>query len=267
MSNRNSHIASTRIHIGGAPVDSISLSSLLPHLDQLVKDGNPHYICFCEAHLCVRATFEGEIRHVLEEASLVLPDGVSMTLGARLLGKKLPERLPGPLVMLEYCQHGIQNNLRHFFYGGADGVANRLAEILRQQIPDIKIVGTYSPPFRPLTQEEDQAIKSRIEQSKADVLWIGLGAPKQERWMVENLGKINVPLMLGVGAAFDFHSGTCKWGPAWIRKAGLEWLYRIFTSRRIFRRGLRILPLFMFIVVKQMIFTFLDSYKKPNQIE
>ena len=238
MSNRNSHIASTRIHIGGAPVDSISLSSLFPHLDQLVEDGNPHYVCFCEAHLCVRATYEREIRHVLEEASLVLPDGVSMTLGSRLLGKKLPERLPGPLVMLEYCRHGVENDLRHFFYGGADGVADRLAAKLHLQIPGIRIVGTYSPPFKPLTQEEDQAIKNRIEQSKADVLWLGLGAPKQERWMAEHVGKINVPLMLGVGAAFDFHSGNQKWAPTWIRKLGLEWLYRaILEPRRIAPRA------------------------------
>lgn len=263
MSDRNFHLTSTRIHIGGAPVDSISLPSLLTRLDEMVEDDESHYVCFCEAHLCVLATLEEDMRCILEESSLVLPDGVSMTLGARLLGKKLPERLPGPLVMFEYCKHGIEKGLRHFFYGGADGVAVRLAAKLHQQIPGIRIVGTYSPPFRPLTQEEEWAIKSRIEQSKTDVLWLGLGAPKQERWMAEHVGKINVPLMLGVGAAFDFHSGTRKWAPVWIRKAGLEWVYRMFTGgRRVFWRNAKFESLFTLIIIKQAMLNLLSWRKK-----
>jgi len=237
MLDRNSNIQNTRVHIGAAPVNSISLSSLLARLDEMVEDGESHYVCFCEAHLCVRATFEEDIRCILEEASLVLPDGVSMTLGARLLGKKFPDRLPGPSVMIEYCRHGIKKNVRHFFYGGGTGVAGQLAKNLKQQLPNINIVGAYTPPFRPLTLEEEQAIKHRIEESGADVLWLGLGAPKQERWMFEHVGKIQVPLMLGVGAAFDFHSGNRKWAPTWIRKAGLEWVYRMFTGgKRVFWR-------------------------------
>lgn len=266
MSDSSSHIMSAQIRIGGARVDSISLASLMRRLDKMIEDGKSHYVCFCEAHLCVRATFEEDMRCILEKSSLVLPDGVSMTLGARLLGEKLPDRLPGPLVMIEYCRHGIKKDVRHFFYGGADGVAERLATRLQQQIPGISIAGIYSPPFGPLTQEEERKIIKTIEESGADVLWVGLGAPKQERWMFEHVGKIRVPLMLGVGAAFDFHSGNRKWAPTWIRKAGLEWVYRMFTSGRIFRRGLTILPLFMLIVMKQTIFTLLGFYRKPNQV-
>ncbi|TKJ38111.1 MAG: glycosyltransferase [Planctomycetes bacterium B3_Pla] len=263
MLGQDSNGTGTRIHIGGAPVDSISLSSLLPYLDGLVEDGNPHYVCFCEAHLSVRATFEKEIRYVLEEASLVLPDGVSMTLGARLLGKKFPERLPGPLVMLEYCRHGINKDLKHFFYGGSDGVVEQLATKLRQRVRGIRIVGTFSPPFRSLTQEEERTVKNHIEQSKADVLWVGLGAPKQERWMAEHVGKINVPLMLGVGAAFDFHSGNRRWAPNWIRKAGGEWIYRMFTGgRRVFCRNAKYESLFTLIIFKQALLNLLSRRKR-----
>ncbi len=223
-------------------------------MDELIENRGTHYVCFCEAHLCVRTTFEEGVKKTLEEASLVLPDGVSMTLGARLLGKKLPERLPGPLVMFEYCRHGVEYGIRHFFYGGAAGVAEQLATKLRKHIPGIKIAGTYSPPFRPPTQEEERAIKSHIEQSEADVLWVGLGAPKQERWMADHVGKINVPLMLGVGAAFDFHSGNRKWAPTWVRKAGLEWVYRMFTGgRRVFLRNAKYDFLMACILVKEII--------------
>lgn len=263
MSDSNSHIMSAQIRIGGAPVDSISLASLMHRLDKMIEDGKSHYVCFCEAHLCVRATFEREIRHVLEEASLVLPDGVSMTLGARLLGEKLPDRLPGPSVMIEYCRHGVKKNVRHFFYGGADGVAERLATSLQQQIPGISIAGIYSPPFGPLTQEEERKIIKIIEESGADVLWVGLGAPKQERWMFEHVGKINVPLMLGVGAAFDFHSGNRKWAPTWVRKAGLEWVYRMFTGgKRVFWRNAKFESLFTLIIAKQAILKLLTWRRK-----
>jgi len=263
MVGRKTDITSAQIRIGAVTVDSIPLPSVLNRMDEMVKDGKPHYICFCEAHLGTLAALQEEMRGILEEASLVLPDGVSMMLGARLIGRKLPERLPGPLVMLEYCRHGVKKDLKHFFYGGAEGVAERLAAKLKQQIPDVKIVGIYSPPFRPLTQEEERNAKKQIEESGADVLWVGLGAPKQERWMFEHVGKIQVPLMLGVGAAFDFHSGNYKWAPTWIRKVGLEWTYRMLTGgKRVFWRNVKIVPLFALIIVKQTILNFLGWGRK-----
>jgi len=264
MSNSNSHIMSAQIHIGGAPVDSISLASLMHRLDKMIKDGKSHYVCFCEAHLCVRATFEEDLRRILEEASLVLPDGVAMTLGARLLGRRLPNRLPGPLVMLEYCQHGLKRGIRHFFYGGGEGIVEKLAERLQERFSDIKIVGTYTPPFRALTDSEEEAVKRLVEQSEADVLWVGLGAPKQEKWMFKHVKNIHVPLMMGVGAAFDFHSGNRKWAPLWIRKAGLEWAYRMFTGgKRVFWRNFKHESLFIYVILKQRI---LSCFKKDYRL-
>jgi N-acetylglucosaminyldiphosphoundecaprenol N-acetyl-beta-D-mannosaminyltransferase len=243
-----------KIQIGAAKVDAITMNQLLKRLDGMIEDGKSHYVSFCDAHLCVRATRESDSSAILDRASLVLPDGVSMTAGARLLGKKFPERLPGPTVMLKYCRHGLTKNRRHFFYGGAEGVAECLIEKFLEKMPDLQIAGAYCPPFRPLTQEEEIKIKNRIEESETDVLWVGLGAPKQEKWMADHIEKINVPLMLGVGAAFDFHSGKRRWAPKWIRKIGLEWLYRMITGgRRIFFRNLKYDSAFLWLIIKELI--------------
>jgi len=266
MSNIDCPDSNNRLRIGGATIDSLDLPSLLLRLDEMVMGGQQHYVCFCEAHSCVRATLEEDMQHIFERASLVLPDGVSMTLGARLLGKKLPARLTASLVMLEYCRHSVEKGLKHFFYGCAEGVPEKVADNLERQVSGLQIVGTYSPPYRPLTNKEEVDVKHRIEESGADILWVALGAPKQERWMADHVGKISVPVMLGVGVTFDYFSGNRKWAPVWIRKVGLEWAYRMLTSGRICRRGLISLPLFILIIMKQAIFTWLGFYRKPNQV-
>jgi N-acetylglucosaminyldiphosphoundecaprenol N-acetyl-beta-D-mannosaminyltransferase len=230
------------------------MPDLLSRIDEMVESGGPHYICFCEAHLCMRAAQEPAIRKILDEASLVLADGVSMTLGCRLLGKRLPSRLPGPVVMLAYCRHSAQKGIKHFFYGGAEGVAEALSQRLQTMIPGLQVAGIITPPSRPLMDTEEADVKKRIEDSGAHVLWVSLGAPKQEKWMAEHVGRIHVPVMLGVGAAFDFHSGYRKWAPAWVRKAGLEWLYRMFTGgKRVFIRNVRYDSLMAYILFRQAI--------------
>lgn len=248
----HSQIERKRVRIGGAFIDSVSLPEALEKFDQMISQRRGQYGCFCEAHLCVRATSEAAVGEALEKASLVLPDGVATTLGARLIGKRLPERLPGPRMMLELCRHGLAKGYKHFFYGGEEGVAEQLAARLRQQFEGIEIVGTYCPPFRPLTEQEEAQVKELVESSGADILWVALGAPKQELWVARHAGIIEVPLMLAVGAAFDFHSGRRKWAPAWIRKIGMEWLYRMVTGgKRVFLRNLTNLPKFGFIIFKQ----------------
>lgn len=251
-----------RVRIGQVIVDGISLSLLMPQLNKMVNSRKPHYVCFCEGHLCVKASLEPDIRDILSKASLVLPDGVSMTLGAQLIGQRLPDRLPGPLVMLEYCKYAVSNGRKHFFYGGEKGVAELLSDRLKKKIPGLKVVGTYSPPFKPLTDKEENDVKNMIEQSGAEVLWVGLGAPKQERWIAEHCGKIDVPLMLGVGAAFDFHSGNRKWAPAWIRKLGIEWIYRMVTGgKRMIFRNMKYDFLIIWMLIKQLLLRVFDKYK------
>ena len=225
---------------------------------KMVKNKSFSYVCFCDSNLYMLATLRTDVCQILKNATLVLPDGVSIKLTARLLGQKISHRLPGPTTMLEYCRHGVKSGLRHFFYGATSGVAEQLALNFRREIPGINIVGTYTPPFRPLTAQEELDVKNQIEQSGTDVLWVGLGAPKQEHWMAEHVGKIDVPLMLGVGAAFDFHSGNRRWAPPWIRKAGLEWAYRMFTGgKRVFWRNLRCVTLSSLIMAREIMLSHL----------
>lgn len=245
---------SGKIDVLGVKFDKLSLLRLLPLLDELVEDETPHFVCFSDSVQCVLGSRDPDLKYSHGKATLLLPDGVGITIGARLLGGRFPHRLPGPAVMLEYCRFATEKKRRHFFYGGEDGVAERLAQKLQDEIPQINVVGYYAPPFRPLTDEEEKDVKKRIEQSKADVLWVGLGAPKQEQWMAEHLGKINVPLMLGVGAAFDFWSGHRKRAPVLIQKIGFEWLYRMITGgRRIFLRNAKYCSLFLVLILKAVI--------------
>lgn len=242
------------ITIGVVQVHAISLADLLQAYDQMIGQREQGYTCFCEAHLCVRAARDPRVRGVLEGARYVLPDGVATTWGARMLGEKFPERLSGPSVMLELCRHGLDKGYRHFFYGGAAGVPDRLAERLKERFPGLNVVGTYSPPFRELSPEEDAELVELINCARPDIVWVGLGAPKQEVWANEHVNKLAAPLLLPVGAAFDFHSGTRKWAPRWIRTLGMEWVYRMCTGgRRVFIRNATNESLFTGMILRQAI--------------
>ncbi|MFL2832027.1 MAG: WecB/TagA/CpsF family glycosyltransferase [Coraliomargaritaceae bacterium] len=205
-----------------------------------------YYACFCEAHLFVRAHREDAVLRALQDAHFVYPDGTSLALGARLIGARLEQRHPGPVVMLDLCENGQSVGLKHYFYGGREAIGGRLTTKLQTLFPEIQIVGHESPPFRELTAEEQADIIARIETSGADILWVGLGAPKQELWMQKHRGRIKVPLMMGVGAAFEYFSGDQKWAPAWMRQYGLEWLYRMTTGGpRLFKRYVKYVPTFL----------------------
>jgi N-acetylglucosaminyldiphosphoundecaprenol N-acetyl-beta-D-mannosaminyltransferase len=142
--------------------------------------------------------------------------------------------------MLDACQYGLAKGWRHFFYGGAEGVAEKLAWRLGERFPGLQVAGTWCPPFRSLTPEEEASARQTIEDARPDLLWVGLGGPKQEFWIAQHLGRINVPVMLAVGAAFDFHSGNRAWAPPWIRQIGMEWAYRAATGgRKTFLRNVR----------------------------
>jgi N-acetylglucosaminyldiphosphoundecaprenol N-acetyl-beta-D-mannosaminyltransferase len=182
-------------------------------------------------------------------AGMTLPDGIGIIIAAKLLGYSHNGRVTGPLLMLKLCDWGREYGYRHFFYGGAEGVAEKLAENLKKEYPDLEVAGIYAPPYRSVTEQEDRNIVDMINSKKPDIVWIGLGAPKQEIWMAEHLERIHAPVMIGVGAAFDFHSGNVKWSPVWIRNLGLEWVYRLAQNpRRMWRRNLDS-PLFLTMVL------------------
>ena len=209
-------------------------------LAQAIERPGRRYFCFCEANLLASAIRDRAVARVLDRADVVFADGVALVLLAQALGHARPSRVPGPSFMLAACEYGVDKGWRHFFYGGAQGIGEKLAAGLTARFPGIAIAGTHCPPFRPLTGREEAAVKSKIEQSGADIVWVALGSPKQELWCARHVGKIDVPVLLPVGAAFDFHTQTRPWAPVWIRKIGMEWLFRTLTGgRRTFVRNVR----------------------------
>ncbi len=192
---------------------------------------NPHSVLLCRS--------DEDMQKATCNAALTLPDGVGVILAARILGLRHQGRVTGPTLMLRLCDQGRAHGLRHFFYGGAEGVAKTLAERLTRQFPGLAVAGEYCPPFRAMTAEEDAQAVSRINEARPDIVWVGLGAPKQEKWMAQHADRVAARALIGVGAAFDFHSGRVRWAPAWIRYIGMEWAYRLAQEpRRMYGRNL-----------------------------
>lgn len=173
----------------------------------------------------------------IQNANYSCCDGVGLVLAARLLDLKIP-RLHGPDLMLKCCEFGVSRKWRHFFYGGKFGVPERLASKFGNRYRGMITAGTYSPPFRELTHQEDEKIIDMINQSNPDILWVGLGLLKQERWIARHRSRLNAKWLIGVGAAFDFHAGTIKRAPKVYRDLGLEWLYRVVFEPRMIRRNI-----------------------------
>jgi N-acetylglucosaminyldiphosphoundecaprenol N-acetyl-beta-D-mannosaminyltransferase len=183
---------------------------------------------------------------------MVTPDGMPLVWLSRLWGNPSVQRVCGPDLLPACCARGVRTGLRHFFYGAAEGVAGRLAERLRSRFPGLAVVGTYSPPYRPLTAAEDEEVVQRINDAEPDIVWVGLSTPKQERWMAAHVGRLSAPVLLGVGAAFDIHAGLVPRAPGWIQRTGLEWLFRLGAEpRRLWRRYLINNPAFVWHVALQ----------------
>lgn len=212
------------------------------------------YVCFCEANLLAAAARDPKLVEVLNAAKLTLADGIAVLQYARLRGQRLPGRITGPGFMRAFCEQGVSRGIRHFLLGGAPGVADRLAVRLREDYPGIEVVGVYSPPFRELAAEEDDAVCHMLDASGANVLWVALGGPRQEFWMHAHRDRVAVPLMLGVGAAFDFLSGERPWAPEWVRKVGMEWAFRALTGgRRTLFRNARCVPIVAWLLAHEFV--------------
>jgi len=217
------------VDLGVVRVTAATRQEALERLESAVRDGGRHYFCFCEASLLSNVLRDPSVAQAVNGSTATFPDGIALMMLARLRGHRLPERVPGPSFLLWACEHGVSRGWRHFFYGGAPGVADRLAAELERRYPGLKVAGTFCPPFRDLTPEEEADVARRVR--GADLMWIALGSPRQELWAAQHCGKLDVPVLLPVGAAFDFHSGARPWAPAWVR--------RITGGGRTFRRNVR----------------------------
>jgi len=241
-----------RVDILGVHLSAIDMPMALAELDRWIDAREPHYVCVTGVHGVMESQRDDRLRAIHNAAGLVTPDGMPLVWLARWKGRRHVSRVYGPDLMLAACARSMERGWRHFLYGGAEGVPELLAERLRARFPGIAIVGTWSPPFRALSPDEDAELVERIDASGADIVWVGLSTPKQERWMSEHVGRLKAPVLVGVGAAFDFHAGLKPQAPRWMREGGLEWLFRMMTEpRRLWRRYLVNNPTFIWLVARQ----------------
>jgi N-acetylglucosaminyldiphosphoundecaprenol N-acetyl-beta-D-mannosaminyltransferase len=226
----------------GVPVHAVQIPGVVSQMRLWIQSGvTGRYIAVTGMHGIAESRTDNDFRRALDSADLVVPDGMPLVWLGRWHRHPLKRRVYGPELMETFCRE-TGATYSHFFYGGGPGTAELLADSLRQRY-GIVVAGTYCPPFRPLTKEEQHDVTSRIAASSPEVLWVGLSTPKQEKWMHQNRQQLPVQVMLGVGAAFDFNSGQARQAPAWMRENGLEWLFRLLMQpQRLWRRYLVLIP-------------------------
>jgi N-acetylglucosaminyldiphosphoundecaprenol N-acetyl-beta-D-mannosaminyltransferase len=224
-------------------------------MDATVRTGGKGYVCVAATHTVVACQDDPELRDAVLGAALVVPDGQPVVWAMNALGHNLSSRVYGPDLMAHYCQRSALNGTRMFLYGGRNqGALVQLALNLRRRFPGVQIVGGYSPPFRTLSAEERDAVVAEINHARPDVVWVGIGVPKQEKWMAAMQDRLHANVLVGVGAAFDFHAGLIPQAPGWMQSAGLEWLFRLAQEPgRLWKRYLTYNPRFVLGFARQYV--------------
>lgn len=237
----------------GAWISVLSWDEAISTIDQWARRHESRTICICNAHSVVTARTDPSFQRVINDADMATADGAPIAFMLRRGGYVLQERINGPDLMLKYCAHAAEAGQSIFLYGGSPETLVALQSKLASDFPSLRIAGAYSPPYRQLTPEEDAAVVRTINESKAHVVWVGLGCPKQERWMDAHKGLVNA-VMIGVGAAFDYHAGKIRRAPLWMQHHGLEWLHRLCSEPgRLWRRYLVTNTLFVRYAASQLI--------------
>ncbi len=242
------------VDVLGVPLALTDYQRTLDWIDAMVAARQRGYVCVTNVHSLMASAEDPELRAALLGSSLNVPDGQPLVWAVNLLGHPLSDRVYGPDLMAQACARCIDRGQRLYLYGGRNqGALVQLTLNLRQRFPGIRIVGGYSPPHRPLTEAERAAVITEINASRADVVWVGIGVPKQEKWMADMRAALTSPVLVGVGAAFDFHAGLVPQAPGWIQSAGLEWAYRLaHEPRRLWRRYTRYNPRFVLAFARQL---------------
>ncbi|TLD70931.1 WecB/TagA/CpsF family glycosyltransferase [Phragmitibacter flavus] len=229
-----------------SPISAVNMTTACEHIFEALRNKRKGYICVTGVHGVNEAFDHADFLEVLGGAYLVTPDGMPMVWLGWLNGQKQMDRVYGPDLMLEVCRQSVEKGFTHFFYGGAPGVADLLKIKLTTLFPGLQVVGTYCPPYRALNAVELEDLQQQVTAVKPDMIWVGLGTPKQERFVASHLSLLDTTLLCGVGAAFDFHTNRVKQAPRWMQRSGLEWLYRtIQEPRRLFGRYFRGNSLFL----------------------
>lgn len=241
-----------RIDVLGVEVSAINMEMAIDAVNAWVEREERHYVCVTGVHGVMESQRDRQLAAIHNASGLTTPDGMPMVWAGKAAGAHWMERVYGPNMMLAVLSQAHIRGWSSFFYGGAPGVPELLAERLAERFPGLEVAGTHSPPFRPLTPAEVEETAALINDSGAKLVWVGLSTPKQERWMAAMRPHLKAAVLFGVGAAFDFHTGRVKQAPAWMQRSGLEWLYRLSREpRRLWKRYLTNNPRFVLAILRQ----------------
>ncbi len=245
---------SKRLNVLGLGISITNMPAAVATVEDWIAKGTKNYVCVTGVHGVMEAQKDMQLREIHNNSGMTLPDGMPMVWAGKIYGFKEIGRVYGPDLMLEVCKNSVQRKYTHFLYGGKEGVAERLKENLEKKFPGILIVGTFTPPFRPLNAEESSDLMELTARCRPDLFWIGLSTPKQERFMKDYLPKLDTKVMIGVGAAFDIHAGLFNDPPDWIKNSGMQWCYRLLQDpRRLWKRYLTHNPVFISKFLQQLL--------------
>jgi N-acetylglucosaminyldiphosphoundecaprenol N-acetyl-beta-D-mannosaminyltransferase len=243
-----------RVSILGVKVNATDMTGALERLERAVLDGEKGYVCVTGVQGIMEAQKDSNLKDIINKSLFTTPDGRPTVWVGWLRGWMKMRQVTGPDMMLRLCALSAEKGYTHFFFGGNDGVADQLKDSLTLRFPGLKVVGTYCPPFRPLNETEEAELTRTIAELKPDFFWVGLSTPKQERFMGQYLSKLDTKVMLGVGAAFDIHTGRIKDAPYWMKLTGVQWIHRIYQDpKRLWKRYLVNNPIFVYRITLELL--------------
>ena len=243
-----------RICVLGVGISVVNMDSAVETILGWVHKGEKHYVCVRDVHGVMKCQSDKVLNNIHQGSGLTLPDGMPLVWLGKMYGFSTMSRVYGPDLMMAICKRSVPKGYTHFLCGGNIGVAEKLRKRLEDRFPGIQIVGTYMPPFRPLNPNEEQELEEQVRAVKPDLFWVGLSTPKQEYFMGVYLPRLEVKVMIGVGAAFDIHTGRARDAPRWVKAIGMQWLHRLCQEpRRLWKRYLYNNPIFIYKITKQLL--------------
>ncbi|GAA2789542.1 WecB/TagA/CpsF family glycosyltransferase [Kribbella solani] len=236
----------TRVDVLGIHVSVTNLDAAVATFADWIDAEERQLVCVSDMNALLHARADARLTEVYNTSGLTVPDGMPLVWAGKKAGFEQMSRVAGPDLLERVLAESAERGWTQYFYGGAEGVAEELRERFQERHPALKVVGVECPPYRELTDAEDAETVDRMNEARPDIVWVGLGAPKQERWMADHRDRLNATILIGVGAAFDFHTGRLDRAPAWMQRSGLEWSYRLYKEpKRLWRRYLLGIPRFL----------------------
>ena len=255
MNDKLNHLPTVdRVNVLGVGISTTNMANTLATIVRWIKNAERHYVCVTGVHGVMESQKDNNLKEVHNNSGMTVPDGMPMVWAGKIYGYLDMGRVYGPDLMWAICKDSVIKGFTHFLYGGNEGVVGELKHTLEKEFPGIKIVGTFTPPFRPLNNAEENDLINQVNLTKPDLFWVGLSTPKQEIFMSEYVSRLDTKVMLGVGAAFDYHTGRAKDSPDWIKKSGMQWLHRLLQDpKRLWKRYLVNNPVFVCKFLNQII--------------